>query len=71
MAGLTFAHCISKEDYEMHLFEKKSEFGELGAAISVFPKALCVMDHPGLLDTLLNAAGKYENVFIKTQKSMF
>jgi 2-polyprenyl-6-methoxyphenol hydroxylase-like FAD-dependent oxidoreductase len=68
IAGLTFARCISKEDYEIHLFEKKSEFGELGAAISVFPNALCVMDHLGLLDTLLNAAGKFENVFIKTQK---
>lgn len=67
IAGLTFARCIS-DDYETHIFEKKQEFGEVGAAISVFPNALCVMDEIGLLDTILNTSGKFENVYLKTDK---
>ncbi len=65
IAGLTFARCIS-DDYETHIFEKKQEFGEVGAAISVFPNALCVMDEIGLLDNILNTSGKFENVYLKT-----
>lgn len=67
IAGLTFARCIS-DDYEIHIFEKKQEFGEVGAAISVFPNALCVMDEIGLLDNILNTSGKFENVYLKTNK---
>lgn len=67
IAGLTFARCIS-DDYETHIFEKKQEFGEVGAAISVFPNALCVMDEIGLLDKILNTSGKFENVYLKTDK---
>tara|TARA_Y100001934_G_scaffold256285_1_gene324134 strand:+ start:131 stop:1381 length:1251 start_codon:yes stop_codon:yes gene_type:complete len=68
IAGLTFSHCLTHDEYDVHIFEKKNEFGEIGAAISVFPNALCVMDEIGLLDTILNAAGKFENVFLKTHK---
>lgn len=68
IAGLTFARCLSENDYEVHIFEKKQEFGEVGAAISVFPNALCVMDEIGLLDHILNTSGKFENVFLKTHK---
>ncbi|RPD99145.1 hypothetical protein EGM88_03910 [Aureibaculum marinum] len=67
IAGLTFAHCLSN-DYEIHIFEKKQEFGEVGAAISVFPNALCVMDEIGLLDSILNTSGKFKNVYLKTNK---
>ncbi len=67
IAGLTFARCIS-DAYETHIFEKKQEFGEVGAAISVFPNALCVMDEIGLLDSILNTSGKFENVYLKTDK---
>lgn len=67
IAGLTFARCIS-DDYETHIFEKKQEFGEVGAAISVFPNALCVMDEIGLLDSILSTSGKFENVYLKTDK---
>ena len=67
IAGLTFARCIS-DDYETHIFEKKQEFGEVGAAISVFPNALCIMDEIGLLDSILNTSGKFENVYLKTDK---
>ena len=43
IAGLTFANCIIKNNFDIHIFEKKEKFGEFGAAISVFPNALCVM----------------------------
>ncbi len=67
IAGLTFARCIS-DDYEIHIFEKNQEFGEIGAAISVFPNALCVMDKIELLDSILNTSGKFENVYLKTDQ---
>jgi len=68
IAGLTFAHCLSQDEYEIHIFEKKQEFGEVGAAISVFPNALCVMDEIKLLDKILNTSGKFQNVYLKTYK---
>lgn len=68
IAGLTFARCLSYNDYEIHVFEKKQAFKEVGAAISVFPNALCVMDEIGLLDTILKTSGKFDNVYLKTEK---
>ena len=44
IAGLTFSLCLQNEEYECSIFEKKKAFGEIGAAISVFPNALCVID---------------------------
>jgi len=67
IAGLTFARCLSIDDFEIDIFEKKHEFGEVGAAISVFPNALSVIDEIGLLDTLLTTSGKFENVFLKAK----
>ena len=67
IAGLTFAHCLSKEKYDINIFEKKKVFGEVGAAISVFPNALDVIDKIGLLDPILQTSGKFENVFLKTK----
>ena len=68
IAGLTFAQCLSSKDYEIHIFEKKEQFGEIGAAISVFPNALCVMDKLGLLETILENSGQFKTVFFKTSK---
>lgn len=65
IAGLTFARCLSNSDYDIHIFEKKPVFGEIGAAISVFPNALCVMDEIGLLNSVLGTSGKFENVYLK------
>jgi len=64
IAGLTFARSLSKEKHEIYIFEKKKEFGEVGAAISVFPNALSVMDKIGLLNPILRTSGKFENVFL-------
>ncbi|WP_194777428.1 FAD-dependent monooxygenase [Pararhodonellum marinum] len=66
IAGLTFAHCLTTEDYEIDVFEKKEHFGEIGAAISVFPNALCVMDKLGLLEEILNNSGQFKTVYLKT-----
>lgn len=66
IAGLTFAHCLANEEFDIHIFEKKQSFGEVGAAISVFPNALCVMDALGLLEEILQNSGHIQNVYLKT-----
>ena len=68
IAGLTFARCLTTENYEIHIFEKKEQFKEIGAAISVFPNALCVMDKLGLLKTILDKSGQFKTVYLKTNK---
>lgn len=68
IAGLTFARCLTTENYEIHIFERKEQFGEIGAAISVFPNALCVKDELGLLNTILESSGQFKTVYLKTDK---
>ncbi|MBM3431358.1 MAG: FAD-binding monooxygenase, partial [Bacteroidetes bacterium] len=68
IAGLTFALSLKSEHYERHIFEKKESFGEVGAAISVFPNALCVMDELGLYSDILKTAGELKKILIKTSK---
>ncbi|MBL7729025.1 MAG: FAD-dependent monooxygenase [Dinghuibacter sp.] len=68
IAGLTFAHCLANKGYEMHIFEKKEHFGEVGAAISIFPNALCVMDELGLLHSILQNSGQFKTVYLKTSR---
>lgn len=63
IAGLTFTRCLDSELFDIHIFEKKDIFGEIGAAISIFPNALCVMDELGLLDKTLQSSGQIEKVF--------
>jgi len=66
IAGLTLARCLGNEEYDIHIFEKRDAFGEIGAAISVFPNALCVMDELGLLDELLAGSGIIQKIHLKT-----
>ena len=68
IAGLTFACSLKSKEYEIHIFEKKEQFGEIGAAISVFPNALCVMDELGLLNTILESSGQFKTIYLKTDK---
>ena len=68
IAGLTFARSLKSKEYEIHIFEKKDQFGEIGAAISVFPNALCVMDELGLLNSILESSGQFKTVYLKTDK---
>lgn len=68
IAGLTFARCLTTKDYEIHIFEKKENFGEIGAAISVFPNALCVIEEIGLLEKILQSSGQFKTVYLKTDK---
>lgn len=67
IAGLTFARCLTTKDFEIHIFEKQKHFGEIGAAISVFPNALCVMDELCLLEEILRNAGQFKTVYLKTE----
>ena len=48
--------------------KKKSTFGEIGAAISVFPNALCVLDQLGLLNVITNTGGIIKKIYLKTNK---
>ena len=68
IAGLTFARCLSHENYDIDIFEKKAQFGEIGAAISVFPNALCVMEELGLLNEVVKSGGQFKKVYLKTDK---
>jgi len=68
IAGLTFARSFKSKEYEIHIFEKKDQFGEIGAAISVFPNALCVMDELGILNSILESSGQFKTVYLKTDK---
>lgn len=68
IAGLTFARCLSNGHFDIHVFEKKDAFGEIGAAISVFPNALCVMEELGLLQEILNCSGHIKKIFLKTSR---
>lgn len=68
IAGLTFARCLTSEEYDIHIFEKKEHFEEIGAAISVFPNALCVMDKLHLLKDILESSGQIKTVYLKTSK---
>jgi 2-polyprenyl-6-methoxyphenol hydroxylase-like FAD-dependent oxidoreductase len=67
IAGLTFARCLTTLEYDIHIFEKKERFDEIGAAISVFPNALCVMDKLQLLNEILESSGQIKTVYLKTK----
>jgi 2-polyprenyl-6-methoxyphenol hydroxylase-like FAD-dependent oxidoreductase len=68
IAGLTFSIALNNEKFECHIFEKKDNFGEVGAAISVFPNALSVMKELGLMNELLQTAGELKKIILKTAK---
>lgn len=68
IAGLTFARCLTTQEYDIHIFEKKERFEEIGAAISIFPNALCVMDKLQLLQKILESSGQIKQVYLKTNK---
>ena len=68
IAGLSLAHCLGKEAFDCHVFEQKPDFSQLGAAISVFPNALSVMDELGLLPSILSKAGVMSKLYLKTDR---
>lgn len=68
IAGLSFAHCLGGDDYDITLFEKKPLLDEIGAAISVFPNALRVLEHVGLLPAILDNSGPMPELILKTDK---
>lgn len=68
IAGLTFVRSLNSSTYECTIFEKKEYFGEIGAAISVFPNALNVIDRLGLLGEMLQKSGEIKKIYLKTWK---
>jgi 2-polyprenyl-6-methoxyphenol hydroxylase-like FAD-dependent oxidoreductase len=65
IAGLTFAACLG-DRFACTVFEKRASFGEAGAAISLWPNALCVMDELGVLEQVLEVAGRITKAYLKT-----
>lgn len=66
IAGLTFSLCMEGSGYECQVYEKNPEFGELGAAISIFPNAMYVFRELGLMDELVASGGKLAHAYLKT-----
>jgi 2-polyprenyl-6-methoxyphenol hydroxylase-like FAD-dependent oxidoreductase len=59
IGGLTAAIALRQGGHEVHVFEKTSELGEVGAAISLWPNALAALDRLGLEDEV-RAVGEWE-----------
>jgi 2-polyprenyl-6-methoxyphenol hydroxylase-like FAD-dependent oxidoreductase len=70
IAGLTLSLCLKNENIKCHIFEKKDEFKEVGAAISVFPNALRVYQKIGILNEVLKLSGEFKEVFLKTKEGV-
>lgn len=68
IAGLTLSIALKSEAFQCSIFEKKEEIGEVGAAISVFPNALSVLDELGMLQEILAVAGELRTIHLKTWK---
>ena len=68
IAGLTLAVSLRNTRFKCHIFEKNEEFKEIGAAISVFPNALRVLQQYGLMNELIEVGGTITKIFMKTDK---
>lgn len=54
IGGLTAALCLVKAGHEVHVVESAAAFLDVGAGIQCGANALCVMQHLGVLDSLVN-----------------
>ncbi len=52
IGGLAVANSLAKHGREVHLIEKESEFGEIGAGIQLAPNASWALDRIGALDDI-------------------
>ncbi|MCF2488964.1 FAD-dependent monooxygenase [Dyadobacter sp. CY347] len=66
IAGLTLAICLKGSRFKCHIFEKKEEFEEIDAAISIFPNALRVLKQLGLLQEVVGVGSAITRIFMKT-----
>ncbi len=56
IGGLTAALCLAEAGFEVALFERSAEFGEIGAGIQLSPNCTRVLHHLGLEPALANCA---------------
>ena len=49
IGGLTAALALSRRNCRVHVVEKSSEFGEIGAGLQLAPNAMRVLDELGVL----------------------
>lgn len=62
IGGLTAALCLTKAGHQVQLVESAPEFLDIGAGIQCGANALCVMQHLGLLDKLVEVGVTPERV---------
>lgn len=66
IAGLTLSLFLDPQRYDVVIFEKKSISDEIGAAISVFPNALSVLNEAGIIHEILQNAGEIKHSTLRT-----
>lgn len=64
IAGLTLANALKGAGYNVELYDKESALSEAGAAISVWPNALNVIESLGLMDQIMATAGVMNRIRI-------
>ena len=66
IGGLTTAIALQKLGINCSVYERSSEFKEVGAAISLWPNALRVFQELKILDDVLEKCGEIKEAYIKT-----
>lgn len=55
IGGMSAALALSLKGFDVHLFEKHSKFGEVGAGMQIAPNCTRILDHWGVLDEVKSA----------------
>lgn len=66
IGGLTAAIALRSMGFTCDVYERSPAFKEVGAAISVWPNALRVFRHLGILHDVLEKCGEIKEAYIKT-----
>jgi len=69
IGGLTAALCFRHFGWDVHVFEKAKELGEVGAGIQLSPNAMKVFEALGIDDALVNVGFRPEAIEIRMGES--
>ena len=62
MGGLTAAAALQQAGHQVHLYERAAELAPVGAAISIWPNGVRVLDALGLGDSIEQAGGHMQSM---------
>ncbi|MCF0048870.1 FAD-dependent monooxygenase [Dyadobacter sp. LJ53] len=68
IAGLALAVSLRNTRFKCHIFEKKETFNEIDACITLFPNALRVLRHFGLLKDVMDIGSAISKIIMKTDQ---